>query len=261
MQRAITSSISSSCSTVIASGGMTTSTSPSGRISRPWSRARRQTRAPTCSAHGIRRLRRPVGDQLDPRDQAALADVADVRATARTPASRAASSSTFGRQVRQRPLVVEDPQVRQGDGRAERVAAVGVAVIERLPLGGRARRRRSRPPRSSGSPPAAGSRRSAPWPGRGSRARPPRCSQAKSVPVRPKPTATSSAISSVSCFRVSSRSPADTPPGGRSSRPPPGPAARRRPRRPRPGASSRSRSTSPRQAIPQSGRSRPSGHR
>ncbi len=77
---------------------------------------------------------RSVVDQFDPGDHAALADVAHVRHLG-DPGEVLVEPGDLGDEPGQRLLLLEHVERGQGDCRPERVAAVGVAVEERPPLG------------------------------------------------------------------------------------------------------------------------------
>ena len=182
---------------MIASGGMMTITLPSGRSSTPSARAASQTRWPRFSVPRIRLLRRRVAHQFDAGDQAALADVADVR-QAGDPREMLGEAGDFRLQVEQRLLFLEDVERGQGGRRPQRIAAVSVAVEERLALGISAQKR---PPNLVGRQ-RGGHRQVAAGEPLGQAEQIGRdvlvLAGEHACPVRPKPTATSSAISSTS---------------------------------------------------------------
>ena len=113
----------------------------------------------------------------------------------------------LGRQRRQACRLLEQLQVGQGDGRGQRIAGVSVAMIESPACLRPAQEGGVDLVASSAWRPAAGNRRSSPLARQRKSGATSSCSQANIVPVRPKPTATSSAISSTSCRRVTSRTP------------------------------------------------------
>ena len=115
---------------VIDSGGISTTTSPSGRSSTPLAAG---GGADPRSGGGLGRERRragPVGDQLDADHQAALADVADMRVVGELVGECPAQALDLGRQGLENPVALE--QIERGEGRraAERVAGEGVTVKE-----------------------------------------------------------------------------------------------------------------------------------
>ena len=172
----------SSSSSLVAGGGISVTTSPSGRSSTPLLAGSPADALahPLGAAEGLLVAR--SSDQLDARHQAALAHVADVRAAVRS----APGADRSARPSRGSPLE-HVGRARTGRGwpapRRSRAGCRCRCGRGRTcgPRPGRRGRRRT-PPRWSASPPAAGSRRSGPWPGTASRARTPSCSQANIVP-------------------------------------------------------------------------------
>ena len=106
------------------------------------------------------------------------------------------------------------PRRAQSPARSSPIEALATAQASGLPMKvGPVRQHRPSPRRCPGPPractarrPGSGSRRSAPCPRTSRPGVTPACSAAKSAPVRPKPVAISSKISSTPCARVTSRS-------------------------------------------------------
>ena len=115
--------------------------------------------------------------------------------------SRSRSSSERVADVGEHVVRLDELEVAQRDRGRERVPAVGVPVVQRALREVGAEERLEHRARRDGRRHRQVARRSAPCRGRAGRAGSPACSHANSVPVRPKPVATSSQISSTSCSR------------------------------------------------------------
>ena len=86
---------------------------------------------------GERFARGAVADQFDAGDQAALADVADVRML-RDAGEMFAEPGDFWREAGERLFFVKDVDRKERDGRAERVAAYDIVAANQLPFAGSA---------------------------------------------------------------------------------------------------------------------------
>ena len=174
---------------------------PSGRAPSP----RALMRACSCSAGSNGVLAGAVGDQLDAAEQAAAAQVADMRmiaealVQARLQARRPGARTAASRSSR------ADHLLHRQRGRAgHRMADIGVAVLEHAAAFGEGVDDRAAAPAPRRS---AGSRRRGPWRSSCRSGTTPSCSQACSVPVRPMPHITSSRISRMPWRSQISRTP------------------------------------------------------
>ena len=198
---------------VMARGGMSTTTSPRGRTIDAAGAGGLGDFGADLEVLGERLLGRPVGDQLDADHQAALADLADVGVVGQR-GQEAGQRLDLGRQRFQDRLRLRRRR--------------GWPAPRRSTAGSRSRSGRGR---ASGAPRAGPGRRRTPRSvasvadsGRYPPVRPlarqrmsgstPSCSQANIFPVRPKPVATSSTISSTPWRRAMSAHAAEMAVGG-----------------------------------------------
>ena len=135
------------------SGGISTTTSPSGRMIAPRARASSVTRWP------MRALGSGSSAQLDADHEAAPAHLAPRRASGAIGSEQLAEQLDLRLQALERALLLEDVERGERRGAGERVAGVGVAVEEGADSSWRAEEALVDRARSRASPPAAGSRR------------------------------------------------------------------------------------------------------